>query len=312
MRFNLTIVAVAVSHLIVVDSLCAVSERCAVECGDSCMDECNIVSDHEEIEEAVSCRRKIVDQGGKLVCSEFSCTTPKECVSTEQAQCFFSCESECHETHEVADIGANECSLMCSNECNRLFESGDDEEGSDEERSAAEVSECIKLCSVGSGCPARDEIFEFDALQSSGRVVKTLIPGSVDVAAGEEWAYSESPERASLMSALEDPESETSQRYVYFIEKIHELNEMGGGLPGGMSAAELMAAMGLGDGEADGMSEEDMMNVIQQMMGGMGVGGYGDEYADYGDMFGDAMGGYGDAPDDEYEEDFEEEDDFSM
>jgi len=294
-------------------ALCAFSERCVVECGDSCMEKCDV--DPDQIIQSQACRRKFVDDGGVLECSDHGCITPSECLTSEGSQCFFSCENECHESHEVNDLSQSECSHMCTSECGRLLDDENDSEAEEEGLSAQDVAECIKLCSIGSDCPGRDQIFEYDAAESVGHVVKSHESGASEVVVGEEWAYSGSPERESIAAALEDPESEEAQRYGLFIERLQEIDGFGDSLPGGMSPAELLASLGVEDGGLDDMSEEDMMQIIQQMMtGGMG-GGYDDEYGSYGgmeDMYGGMIGEYEDDSGDVYEDDFEEEDDFSM
>ena len=206
---------------------------------------------------------------------------------------------------------------------------------------ASEVKSCVQLCSVASDCLPLDSIFTFDA--ETSHVATTAVPsmrweavrGSSE--AGPEWRYSETEERVRLVSALEDRDSPEAAMYEGFIDALKSLDGRGGGmemfgdggLPDGMTARDLMRMLGVdealgGDEALEGVGEEQLMAMLQEMMGGMGgmgdmMGGYGDEYGGgggYGMGYGGGYGGGGYSgggyAEDEsgYDAEVEEEDDF--
>ena len=70
-----------------------------------------------------------------LSCSEDECQTPSVCAdaTSDEAQCFFTCEGECGRTFssDFSPGDANsddECSAMCETECGRLLKGEEDEE----------------------------------------------------------------------------------------------------------------------------------------------------------------------------------------
>jgi hypothetical protein len=309
------------------------------------MDECNIIADTEDITAAQECRRKFVDEGGKLSCDETAgCYTPPACASetSDDAKCFLSCDAKCAlEITDETDEN-NECAQMCTSECGRLLEVGaksDDENEADKaedgDRSAevdtfteSDVAQCVKLCSVASECLAKDQMYEFNAgALSQGPRVVLAGAGLASPVDDADWQFATSKERARILEALSDPDSSEAADYERYIHGLHALDRAGPGggmdLPDGMSMSDLLSAMGMEGGE--GLDEGDIMGMLEQMMGGMGGMMGGDEYGgmyggdafgmdEYGsgDMYASMMGGMGGmgGGSGDYEDAEEEADDF--
>jgi len=284
------------------------------------MDECNILAGGEEINAAQACRRRYVADGGALSCDveTGACVTPQTCVdaTSDDAQCFLTCQDECAVGFASDYDGQGECGAMCATECGRLLEAkGEgkvegDGEGDGENAAAAaaaaagssawteeDVAECVMLCNVASECPAVNQAYEFDARTNRAALVTVTAAKAEE---DEDWHVEGSAARERVAEGLSSADSPEAVRYEEFIEALQAgRGGPGGGddgfLPEGMSVADLMSAMGIDAEGVGGMGEAEVMALLHQMMGG-GGGGYGGGYGDYGGGEGYGMGYGGSAP----------------
>lgn len=277
------------------------------------MDECNIIADAEDITSAQECRRKFVEEGGVLVCAEATgCVTPTACAAetSTDAQCFLTCDAAC--ASEVANEAAdedNECAHMCASECGRLLElrtaSEEGEDGAEEGEqafTASDVAQCVQLCSVASECLAKDQMYEFNA-ESLARSPRLVLAGAelANPVDETDWQFASSAARKRIVEALQEPESPEAAAYEKYIGGLHALDGRGRrggggiGLPEGMSASDLLSAMGMEGAEGlEGLGEADLMAMLEQMMGGGGMGGVMGGGDEYGGMYGGDEYGSGD------------------
>lgn len=289
------------------ESQCLKNERCVSHCGMQCRTECGLQVDDTNIQVVKHCRRHVQCEQHHGDVSE--CRYP-DCDddTSDETHCFLDCEREC--SIEFLDQSQDDvCSERCSSNCNALTQSGSDDQDEYLSLSPKDLPECIKFCSISSHCLGKDEIYEYRMSTNSAEVVN-LEGGGLDENDGN-WEYASSSERNRISIALNDEESEEAMKYQVYKDAVENDDRLFKGTGDDMfSASDVLSALGLSEGMGD-MSEDEIMQLIQQMMmgGGMGYGeeGYGYEY---GGGFEDGYGGagYGGSAyeGDGYEDDFGE------
>jgi hypothetical protein len=261
------------------------------------MEECAITQD-SQIELAQDCRRNVLETALKKGCTseDSGCFDFKECidVTSDKAHCFFSCEDECAEEFMMR-YGQEGCLEVCDTECSRLLELDSTvDDIQDVKFTIEDVGECKQLCAIANSCLSTNEIYEFNPLTNEAEVKIVTV--------GDETMKYIVEDRTRIALALEDVTTPEALKYAEYSAHFYQQasdSEF-------FSSANILKELGMGD-EVGDLSEEEMLQLLQQMMMSEMMGGmYGDD--NYG--YGEGYGGYGDDiyggfVGDSYEDDFE-------